>query len=84
MSTKYESRATSWAVLPKGEPLFSELATVISIDYEAVGEFVTVEQRLMPESSKVAISHEEWPAIRAAIDHAISECRAYKDDEVGA
>jgi len=83
MNDKYESRATSWRVLPKGEPLFSELATVITIDDEAGGEFVTVEQMAMTESRKVAFNPEEWPAIRAAIDHAISECRPDTDDEGG-
>jgi len=84
MIKKYKTRATSWAVLPKGETLFSEMATVITIDDEAGGEFVTVEQVAMTESRKVAFNPEEWPAIRAAIDHAISECRPDKDDEVGA
>ncbi len=84
MSKEYESRATSWAVLPKVEPLFSELATVITITGPADSEFVIVEQMAMPEDCKVAFSPEEWPAIRAAIDHAISECRPNKDDEVGA
>jgi hypothetical protein len=84
MSKEYESRATSWAVLPKGESLFSEMATVITIDDEAGGEFVTVEQSSVAESRKIAFNPEEWPAIRAAIDHAISKCRPDKDDEVGA
>ncbi len=84
MIKKYESRATSWAVLPKVEALCSELATVITITGLADCEFVTVEQMAMPEDCKVAFSPEEWPAIRAAIDHAISECRWEKDDEVGA
>lgn len=81
MSTKYETRATSWHVLPKGNPLFSELATGIHVEDESGGEFVTVEQMSMTESRKVAFSHEEWPAIRSAIDHAISECRPDKDGE---
>ena len=37
MSKEYETRVTSWTVAPKGEPTFSEMATVVSIDDEAAG-----------------------------------------------
>ena len=45
MSKEYETRVTSWTVAPKGEPTFSEMATVVSIDDEAAGEYVVVSQQ---------------------------------------
>lgn len=76
MSKDYETRATSWHVLPKGKGILDELVTTISIDDESGGEFVTVAQMAMPDSRKVGFTPEEWPVIRSAIDHAISQCRA--------
>ena len=76
MSKEYETRVTSWTVAPKGEPTFSEMATVVSIDDEAAGEFVTVSQQGRVDLGKIAIDVNEWPALRAAIDEAISECRS--------
>ena len=76
MSKEYETRVTSWTVAPKGDPTFSEMATVVSIDDEAAGEFVTVSQQGRVDLGKIAIDPGEWPALRAAIDEAISECRS--------
>lgn len=76
---KYESRITRITVAPEKEPLFSELATTITIDDEAAGEFVVVEQNHSAASGKIAINPEEWPALREAIDRMIKECRSNKE-----
>jgi len=75
VSKEYETRVTSWTVVPKGEPTFSEMATVVSIDDEAAGEYVVVSQQGRTDLGKIAIDPGEWPALRTAIDEAISECR---------
>lgn len=80
MSKEYETRVKSWTVMPKGEPTFSEMATVVSIDDEAAGEYVVVSQQGRVDLGKIAIDVAEWPALRATIDKAISECRS--NDEV--
>ena len=49
---KYTSRITQITVLPVGEPIFSEKATVISIDDESGGEFITVKQQMDYGSEK--------------------------------
>lgn len=41
---EYEARTLKIVVLPKGEPIFSELATQIEVMDEAAGEFVKVSQ----------------------------------------
>lgn len=67
----YITRTMSLLVLPEGEDSFSESATRVSVIDEAAGEFVIVEQ----ERGSIAIDTEEWPALRAAIDRMVKECR---------
>ena len=73
--SNYETRITKITIVPKGEPLFSETVTDISIDDEAAGEFVVIRQSASTENGKIAISPEEWPAIRDAVERMIKECR---------
>jgi hypothetical protein len=69
---KYETRPSQWIVAPEGDPMFSERATRITIEDEAAGEFIQVEQE---EIGKIQINLDEWPILRAVIDHAIEQCR---------
>ena len=71
----YEIRTKSWIVAPKGEAMFSELATVVSIEDEAAGEFVTVTQHGRTDVGKVCINPDEWVTLRDAITAAICACR---------
>jgi hypothetical protein len=68
--TEYETSPLSWIVKPKGEPVYSEMATTITIDDEAAGPFLVIKQE--GRTNHFSISPEEWPAIRAAIDAAIN------------
>lgn len=71
----YETRITQLTVNQKSEPIFSEMATTVSIIDEAAGEFVLVEKVALTDMGKIAIDPEEWPVLRAAIDRMIKECR---------
>jgi hypothetical protein len=71
----YETRTTAVTVAPKGEPLFSEQATTITITDEAGGEYVEIAQSRDDGEGKVLITSEEWPTIRAAVDAMINDCR---------
>lgn len=74
MSTEYITRITRLTVIPNGDPIFSETATNISIDDEAAGEFIVVEQD-GDAAAKIKIDKEEWPAIKAAIDLLMKELK---------
>ena len=74
MSTM-EIRVTQLTVLPDDQATYSEMATTISIDDEAAGEFVIVEQNGRTDMGKIAIDPSEWPTMRDAIDRMIAECR---------
>lgn len=79
---EYETREISVIVVPKSHPTFSEFATHVRITDEAGagGEYVEVEQIARDDLGKIAINPEEWPALRAAIDRMIGECRKGGDD----
>ena len=51
------------------------MATTITIEDEAGGEIVVIEQSGLVDAGKIRIDPTEWPAIRAAIDRMIEECR---------
>lgn len=71
----YEVRTSSFIVLPKGQPIFSEQATTITIVDEAGGEFIEVSQSGRTDLGKIAINPEEWPALRDTIELLIAMCR---------
>jgi hypothetical protein len=70
MNKQYKARIKCVAVVPDGEPMFSEMATMVSIEDEAAGEFVEVSQ-IGRDLGKIAINPEEWPALRAAINRMV-------------
>ncbi len=74
----YETRITQMFVLPKTEPLFSEMATEVTIVDQAGGEYVEVKQQGRTDLGKIAINPEEWPMLKRAIDTLIAECREVK------
>ena len=75
MNAEYETRTITLMVVPAGESIFSEMATTVSIVDEAAGEFVEVSQSGRQDLGKIAISPEEWPTLRDAIDSLIACCR---------
>jgi hypothetical protein len=76
----YKTHIHSLIVLPEGEPIFSEMATVVGLDDEAAGPFVTLKQYNSREDQLLAINAEEWPTIKAAIDQMIDVCKAIEGD----
>lgn len=79
--TTYELRAISIVVVPLDEPIFSEMATTVTIVDDAAGEFVEVEQHGRNDLGKIAINAEEWPALRSVINRLVKQCRPGKDVE---
>jgi len=71
----YEIRTTKLVVSPKGEEVYSEMCTFVELTDEAAGEFVMVSQSGRTDIGKIAISPEEWPALRDAINRMIAQCR---------
>lgn len=77
--SNYITRTTQVVVLPEDQPIFSELATTVTIVDEGAGEeFVEVGQSGHISLGKIAINPNEWPALREAIDMMIAQCRVEK------
>ena len=70
----YLTKVSSLTVAPEGEPIFSEMATVVSLSDEGGGMFVEVCQSARSDLGKIAIEPSEWPELRSAIDRMIGEC----------
>lgn len=81
---KYTSRITQITALPVGEPIFSEGATVISIDDEAAGEFITIKQQMDYSSQMdqtVTFDPEEWDEVKGVIDQMFKDIKDYQDEK---
>jgi hypothetical protein len=66
----FEVRPVRWVIAPRGEPQFHERATIVEVQDEAAGEFVTVTQ----DDQTIKFDPEEWPFLREAIEAALKEC----------
>ena len=66
---KPQQRTTRITIAPIGEPIFSDLATKVSIDVEPAGEYIKVsQQRDDAGPGQITIDPDEWPVLRDAID----------------
>ena len=71
---KMETRLTRIHVAPAGEPIHSDKGFTVEIDSDCSGgEFVVVTDHA--DEHSVGINPEEWPALKAAIDKMVGECR---------
>ena len=65
---QYEIITKSFMTKPPDEPIYSEMATEITLEDEAAGLFVSIIQCHGDGEQKVSICKEEWPLIRQAVD----------------
>lgn len=80
---KYTSRITQITVLPVGDPIYSEKATIVSLDEEGGGEFITVKQQIdfsHERNQMVAFDPEEWEEVKGVIDQMFKDIKDYKDE----
>jgi hypothetical protein len=81
----YQIRTTRLTVIPTGEPIFSEMATHIEIDDESAGEFLRITQQsgcLDAKAQSIAITPEEWPHVRHAVETMIEGIHSWENDDV--
>lgn len=69
------TRPTQWTILPEGEAIFHERATVITVEDEAAGEFLKVHQHHVNDGGTILIDPDEWPILKQAIDNAMISLR---------
>lgn len=73
MSREFKKRALKFAVLPAGEPVFSEQATFVEIVDDAMGEFIEITQG--SGEPKIRIDDDEWLIIREVINEAFADIK---------
>lgn len=71
----YACRVMSVVVHREGESVYSDYATTVRITSDGAGEYVEVLQEASLTPGKVAITPEEWPALRDAIEMMLKECQ---------
>lgn len=74
----YTIRVTRLTVVPDNQPIFSEMATHFTIDDEAAGEYIEIQQQagsLQDRDQKIAINPEEWPFFKDAIETLLAGMR---------
>jgi hypothetical protein len=80
---KYTSRITQMTILPVGEPLFSDRATVVSIVDKAAGEYIQVKQQADTTSETdqtIAFDPDEWEEVTDVVNQMFGEIRRYKEE----
>ena len=70
----YRTITTQRRVIPAGKTWADEGVTIIGIDDEGGGAFVTVRQEENLNTNEIRIDPGEWPAVRAAINRMVREC----------
>jgi len=70
----YETIIGSLIVKPNDQPIFSELATTVSLCDEAAGMYLSVEQHGRADVGKILIEKREWPMIKEAIEKLMAYC----------
>ena len=74
----FTNRPMKWSHCNEDGPL-SETATEIEIVDEGAGEFVTLYQDASTKNGLVAITPEEWPTLKIAIEAALAEITKYQE-----
>jgi hypothetical protein len=84
-STSYVVRTMQWAVYPARESSWmSDFMTSIEVQDEGAGEFLVLKQPFAAKELSdggIAITPEEWPTLRAAIEAAFAEMARHGGDQ---
>lgn len=84
MTLHYEIQPLSWIVKPKGEKIYSDMATIIHREDEGGDQFVIVEQTHdNAEKGKIRLDPVEWEAIKQAVEKAFCEILADELHDIG-
>ena len=66
MSIKYLTETLSVIIVPEGQPVFSELATIVSVDDEAGGTFIKIRQNA-DGCGELRFDRGEWEIVEATV-----------------
>ena len=70
----YRTIISQRRVIPSGKTFNDEGVTIIGMDDDGGGAFVTIRQEEQLNANEIRIDPDEWPAVRAAINRMVREC----------
>jgi hypothetical protein len=76
---EYQERILSKIVLPKGEPLFSEMAFIVTMEDECAGAFVSILQQT-DKAPTIMVDKTEWEALKVVVDEMLLNCEQFDKD----
>ena len=78
--TEYEITTLSLIVKPKGDPIYSDYATIVEMMDEAGGPSVRILQHNDDTGTcEIRIDPDEWVAIREAADTMLAVCKSQQE-----
>ncbi len=80
---QYETLTKAVLVKSTKDGIYGETATTIAFENEGAGLYVVVSQSPYDSEQKIAITNEEWPAVRAAIEQMLAICEAHNGKAAG-
>ena len=79
----YETLTKALVVKRTTDAIFGETATTVMLEDEGGGLYVSVSQVPRDGEQKIAMTLEEWPAVRAAIEQMLAVCEVHNGKEAG-
>jgi hypothetical protein len=77
----YNKTTLSLVIKPKGDPIYSEMATVVGMRDDGSGPYVSISQCYdCKETGEIRLCEEEWPLIKEAIEQMLEECRIQNEE----
>ena len=76
----YIQQTVSMCIRPKGDPLFSEQATTITMVDDAAGAYIEISQDQSAGKQTIGIDAEEWPALKLAIEEMLEIVKKYNTE----
>ena len=78
--TEYQVTTLSLIVKPKGDPIYSDRATIVEMMDEAGGPFIRILQLSDDnERGQIKIDPDEWGAIKEAVETMLKICREQQE-----
>ena len=78
---KYKTRITQMTILQVDETLLSETATIITIEDDGVGEYLSIFQPIGSGKDAINIDPDEWVAMRSTIDRMFADIKENGNNE---
>lgn len=73
------TRTTRMHILPRGEPIFSELAYTVEIEDDSGGEYIHLKDgSITGDKDGIKINPEDWPTVREAIDRMVDQIKEHE------